>query len=184
MTWALSFRADARALPLADAHYNRQAVGSPQFVPPGRCVVLLTPARDALWVSSWPKAEYVKHRWAGAWINSTFRRDPTAPLASTLIREAIAATRAIWGDPPPLGMVTFVDANKVRRKRDPGRCYRRAGFTLVGTTQEAGLLAWQLPPESMPGPCWPLGATPWLFTALPCDPLDGIIGGPGPGGRG
>lgn len=37
--WALSHRADARALPIADRHYNRQKIGSPQFVPPGRCVV-------------------------------------------------------------------------------------------------------------------------------------------------
>ena len=25
-------------------------------------------------------------------------------------------------------MITFVDADKVRRKRDPGRCYIKAGF--------------------------------------------------------
>lgn len=27
-----------------------------------------------------------------------------------------------------MGIVTFVDAAKVRHKRDPGRCYRKAGF--------------------------------------------------------
>lgn len=40
--WRVSDRFDPRALPLADAHYNRRKAGSPQFVPPGRCVVLLT----------------------------------------------------------------------------------------------------------------------------------------------
>jgi len=41
------------ARPLADRHYNRQKIGAPQFVPPGRCVVLLTEQATALWVTSW-----------------------------------------------------------------------------------------------------------------------------------
>jgi hypothetical protein len=61
MRWYLSHRADPRALVLADRHYNRQKIGSPQFVPPGRCLVLLTRNADALWVTSWPYAEYVRH---------------------------------------------------------------------------------------------------------------------------
>ena len=126
MRWYLSHRADPRALPLADRHYSRQKIGSPQFVPPGRCQVFLTKDADALWVTSWPFAEYVKHAWAGAWINSFFRNESTE-LSSELIREALAATRALW-DPPPLGLVTFIDPKKVRKKRDFGRCYLRAGF--------------------------------------------------------
>jgi len=138
---------------LADRHYNRQKPGSPQFVPPGRCLVLLTDS--ALWVTSWPFAEYVKHAWAGAWVNSLFRRE-SGPIASELICEAIAATRWKWGDPPELGMVTFVDAGNVRRKRDPGRCYRRAGFCVVGETK-GGLVALQILPEQMPPAEKPLG---------------------------
>jgi hypothetical protein len=148
--WRRSDRFDRRALPLADAHYNRRKVGSPQFVPPGRCLVLLTDDADALWVTSYPFAEYVRHAWAGAMVNSLFRREPTCPdLASDLITAAVAATRAEWPDLPPLGIVTFVDAGKVRRKRDPGRCYRRAGWAHVGETA-GGLLAFQLKPEDWP----------------------------------
>ena len=40
MIWSLSNRADPFARDIADRHYNRQKIGSPQFVPPGRCVVL------------------------------------------------------------------------------------------------------------------------------------------------
>jgi hypothetical protein len=65
MYWNISYRADPKALPIADRHYNRQKPGTPQFVPPGRCLVLLTENADALWVSSWPFAEYVKHAWGG-----------------------------------------------------------------------------------------------------------------------
>lgn len=151
MPWRRSWRADPRALPLADRHYNRQKVGTPQFVPPGRCLVLLTDDAEAVWVTSWPIAAYVKHAWAGAMVNSLFRREG-GPLASDLIVAACAATRAHWPELPALGVVSFVDPKKTRRKRDPGRCYRRAGFTHVGYTM-AGLFAFQLRPEDFPEPC-------------------------------
>lgn len=155
MRWRLSHRADPDALPLADRHYNRQKIGSPQFVPPGRCMVLLTHCKRALWVTSWPYAEFVKHKWAGAWMNSCFRNEG-AGLSSELIGEAVAATRAFYGEPPALGMVTFVDASKTRSKRDPGRCYRRAGFKYAGQTK-GGLVALQLLPPDMPPASEPIG---------------------------
>ncbi len=52
-------------------------------------------------------------------------------------------------------MVTFVDPAKTRRKRDPGRCFRRAGFHAVGFTK-GGLVALQMLPAEMPEPCAPL----------------------------
>lgn len=160
--WRMSHRFDRAALPLADRHYNRQKPGTPQFVPPGACLVLVTgDPVAALWVTSHPLAEFTKHAWAGAWVNSLFRNEG-AGLSSELIREAVAATRAMMGEPPPLGMITFVDAGKVRPKRDPGRCYLRAGFEHDGYT-EGGLWAFRLAPEAMPAVAWPVGATLPLF---------------------
>ncbi len=153
--WLLSNRADVRARPIADRHYNRQKVGARQFVPPGRCLVLLTPSLGSLWVTSWPFGQYVKHRWPGAWVCSCFRREsPTDPLASDLIRDAVAATRYRYGDPPTLGMVTFIDREhvtpiKVRGVKTWGRTYIKAGFEPDGTTK-GGLLAFRLPPDAMP----------------------------------
>jgi hypothetical protein len=149
--WRWSHRGDKRALPLADRHYNRQKIGAPQFVPPGRCAVFLTDDADALWVTSWPLAQFVQHDWAGAMVNSLFRREGGPYLASELIIAATAATRAHWPDLPPLGIVSFVDAGKTRRKRDPGWCYRRAGWTHVGFTK-AGLWVFQLKPADFPDP--------------------------------
>lgn len=146
--WTLSNRRDHEMLPMADRHYNRQKIGSPQFVPPGRCVVLKTPCLRALWVTSWPFAEYVKHAWAGAWVNSLFRNEG-AGLSSELILDAISATKACWPQIPSLGIITFVNADKTRKKRDPGRCYRRAGFRHVGFTK-GGLWAFQMLPDEMP----------------------------------
>lgn len=148
MKWRMSYRADPAARAIADRHYNRQSVGAAQFVPPGRCVVLVIPGA-ALWITSWPFAEYVKHAWAGAWVCSAFRNErPDLYLSSALITDAIAATCSLWA-PPDLGMITFVDRDKTRRKRDPGRCYRRAGFVEVGETA-GGLVALQLTPDKMP----------------------------------
>ena len=161
MRWALSHRFDPNALPLADRHYNRRKVGSPQFVPPGRCVVLLSLDRKALWVTSWPFAEYVRHAWAGAWVNSLFRNEG-AGLSSELIREAVAATLAVWPDPSKLGIITFVDAGKTRKKRDPGRCYRKAGFRHVGFTA-GGLWTFQLLPDQFPAPLPAVGSQIGLF---------------------
>jgi len=161
MHWRLSHRFDPIAAKIADRHYNRRKPGSPQFVPPGRCMVLLTPDADALWVSSWPFAEYVKHDWAGAWICSCFRNESNI-LSSDLITEAVAATKWFWGEPPELGMVTFINTDKVRKKRDWGRCYLKAGWEKCGRTK-GGLIALQILPDQMPMFMTPCGAQLNLF---------------------
>ncbi len=148
MHWLISHRADASVVPIADRHYNRQKIGSPQFVPPGRCLVLKTALVDAFWVTSWPFGEFVKHAWPGAWVCSAFRNESSV-LSSELIIQAVAVTIWKYGPPPAIGMVTFVDPTKVKKKRDFGRCYRKAGFDEVGKTK-GGLIALQLKPAKMP----------------------------------
>jgi hypothetical protein len=171
--WTLSHRADQDCLPLADRHYNRQKVGSPQFVPPGRCLVFKQ--ADAVWVSSWPFPEYVKHAWPGAWVNSMFRNEGGDGVASAMIREAVAATCAEW-PVPQLGMVSFIDPLHVRPRKVRGRAtwghsYFEAGFVHVGYTK-AGLWAMQLTPDRMPTPTKAYVETP-LFDAV--DPVDRIV---------
>jgi hypothetical protein len=141
-------------VPLADRHYNRRKVGSPQFVPPGRCLVFLSACERAVWITSWPFPEYVRHAWPGAWVNSLFRREGGIK-ASEMIRQAVAATRSIW-TPPELGIVSFVNPKKVKpimRRGQPvyGYCYLKAGFRHVGYTK-GGLWAWQMLPHEMPEP--------------------------------
>lgn len=153
MRWCLSNRADPAARQIADRHYNRQKVGSPQFVAPGRCCVLLEQQGKALWVTSWPFAEYVKHEWAGAWLCSAFRSEDAGGSVE-LVRQALAASRAHFGEPPALGCVTFIDSRKVepiltRGVPTFGFIWIKAGFKYVGKTK-AGLLAYQILPEDMP----------------------------------
>ncbi len=165
--WTLSHKYDELGASLADRHYNRRTVGSPQFVPPGRSVVLIGKQRRAVWVS-W-QSDYIKHAWPDCWGNTLFRSEGEG-LASELITSAVAATRAVWGEPPPHGVITFVDPDKVRSS-NPGYCYRCAGFELVGRTLgghgRASLLVFQLPPERFPAPAPPAGFQPSLFESTP-----------------
>ena len=161
MPWRWSNRCEKRSRVIADRHYNRQSIGAANFVPRGRCLVLYAgnAKGEAFWVTSWPFSEYVRHAWAGAWMCSAFRNEGFG-VASDMIRHAVAATREVFGEPPPLGMVTFVDRSKVKPTRVRGRdvwgwCYRRAGFVECGETA-GGLLALQMPPDAMPAPRRPL----------------------------
>jgi hypothetical protein len=171
MRWHLSNHASKRCLPMADRHYSRKKVGSRQFTPPGRKLVLRTESDDAVWVTSWPFPQYVKHGWAGAWTCSLFRNE-SAELASELIREAVAATRAYFGEPPDLGFVTFLDARYVepvivRGLPTFGYCWIKAGWKYVGKTK-AGQLAFQQTPERMPPAELCCGIQLNLNGELPC----------------
>ena len=156
MIWHLSHRADPDARALADRHYNRQSVGHTQFAPTGSAFVLISADRRAFWITSAPKAEFTKHQWAGAWVNSAFRTEGLGP-ASDLIRQAIAATLWHYGEPPALGMVTFINRAAVRPTMVRGApvwgwTYRKAGFVEVGETKRRRHLALQLLPAAMPPP--------------------------------
>ncbi|HEY1630823.1 MAG TPA: hypothetical protein VGF56_05875 [Rhizomicrobium sp.] len=156
MIWRLAHRADPDGRALADRHYSRQKVGSPQFMPAGSCRVLVATNKRAVFGLSYPKAEYVHHAWLGAWITSIFRNENAGPLASDMIREALAIMQTLY-DVPPLGCVTFVDPKQVpgvlvRGERIKGFCFWKAGFRLVGETKKKKLLAYQLLPHQMPAP--------------------------------
>ena len=159
--WTLADRGCPTCRKLADRHYSRQKPGSPLFVPPGRCKVFRSGApAKALWVTSWPFAEYTKHAWAGAWICSLFRNEG-AGLSSHLITEAIAATRFFW-DPPEKGMVTFVKKSAIKSV-NPGYCYKKAGFRVVGETKVNKLVALQMLPSEMPDARPPIGVQMGMF---------------------
>lgn len=153
MKWVKVTRADPLANAVAKRHYTCQSPDSGQYVPPGKCLCLYSHRRGrALWVTSWPKAEYVKHAWPGAWMCSIFRNESHV-LASVLIRQAVAATRWHYGTPPEFGMVTFVDERRVAAKERPGQCFLDAGFRQLDVrTRMEDLLVFQMLLEDMPAP--------------------------------
>lgn len=163
MIWTVSWRADPRVARLADRHYSRQSHGSRQFSPPGRVYVLVTDDGLAAWVTHWPRPDLAMHGRGDAWVCSLFRNEGPF-LSSDLIRQAVAATRARWPT-PPAGMLTFVDTDRIRPKRDPGRCFRRAGFKEVGRTKDRDLVVLQLAVDAMPEPAPALGVQEELALA-------------------
>lgn len=158
--WRVSHRADPRAVEIADRHYNRQKPWTAQFVPPGRCLVLLAVSGVALWVTSWPYAEWVRHRWPGAMVCSLFRRE-SGPPASTMIREALACTRWRWPDLPEIGLLTFINRSQVkptivRGRKVYGWTWMRTGFRSDGETA-GGLMALCIPASDFPPAMTPAG---------------------------
>ncbi len=153
MIWCRSHRFDPPAREIADRHYSRQKPGTPQFVRAGSCCVFLTHCGRGLWVTSWQT--FNNGAWRGAWDNVLFRSEG-AGISSDLIRQAVAATRAHYGEPPALGMVTSIDRDKVKPTMVRGVpvwgwAYRKAGFVDAGETQ-SGKLVLQLWPADMPQP--------------------------------
>lgn len=145
--WRISDRYDPAAVALADRHYSRQKPGTPQFIPPGTYLALVSADKTAAWVTAWPR--FRQDEWRGAWVNSLFRKEGPG-LASEMICRAVAHTRAKWPLVPDLGMVTFIDPDKVR-SANPGYCYLMAGFRRVGRTPK-GLHVLRLLPGDMPAP--------------------------------
>ncbi|MDF2684770.1 MAG: hypothetical protein K0R47_5960 [Brevibacillus sp.] len=97
---------------------------------------------------------------------SAFRNEG-AGVASELIMQAVAATRAKFGEPPALGMVTFIDRSKVKPTMvhgEPtwGYTWKKCGFEYVGETK-GGLMALQLRPERMPLPDFACGTQLQMF---------------------
>lgn len=92
-----------------------------------------------------------------------------------MICQAVAATRAHYGEAPALGMVTFIDRRKVRPimvRGEPtwGWTYRKAGFSYAGETK-GGLMVMQLLPPDMPAP---LAAKPRAMHGTPLFDAQGL----------
>ncbi|GIP54275.1 hypothetical protein J42TS3_33100 [Paenibacillus vini] len=99
--------------------------------------MLRTATGNAVWVT-----------WSGirddgllAWECTIFRNESTY-LSSDMIRIAVAATIDEWGQPPPDGIITYVDQLKVRSS-NPGYCFLSAGFHKLGFSKRRKLLLLQ-----------------------------------------
>ncbi len=130
--WERVTKWNESACKLADNHYSRQSVGSNQALPPGETLLMLTPSRDAVWgaVHNMEPGSPAKR-----WRVSIFRREG-GRRSSDLIQEATRMTLDYWARHyrmPEVPLMTEVDADLTRRKRDPGRCFHKAGWELWST---------------------------------------------------
>jgi hypothetical protein len=152
--WHVVKRCDpsARALVDGDAfgllpHYSRQTPGAPEFMASGKTLVMLTDDARAVWgvIESLEPGNTGKLHWRV----SMFRNEG-AGVSSELIREATNRTFSYWqrhyGALPPVPLRTEVNPRKVRPKRDPGRCFLRAGWRRVKVHR--GLVVLEAPGET------------------------------------
>lgn len=135
--WQQVKRCDARAAAMADRHYSRQTHGHREFMPPGRTLVLLGPA----WL--WDVCLNLDPTGKRRWRVTIFRNEaPHLARSSDLIREATRLTYEYYG-PQDVPLETEVDPRRTRHKRDPGRCFRKAGWTVH--RQHRGLVVLRAP---------------------------------------
>ena len=156
--WSHVARNDSRCRELVDGvgggastpHYSRESVGAVDFMGSGKTFVLLAEHEGgsrAVWgvIENFDGSRDGTRRF-----RCSIYRNETPWLSSELIREATALTyerwaRAFqWSGSPPL--ITEVDASKVKRKRDPGRCFLKAGWTRTGEITTRGRLIFRAPP--------------------------------------
>jgi hypothetical protein len=127
----------------ADRHYSRKTPGSSHFMGPGQTLVLLSTDDTALF--GWRVQEYRKDEQQG--IECNIFRNEGPHLSSELILEAEKWAIEKW--PGARRLFTMVDSKKIRRKRDPGRCFRKAGWSPCGISKDRGLIILEKPlPES------------------------------------
>lgn len=140
--WRKVKRCDVQARLLADRHYSRQTPGAQEFMSNGRTLVLTTDDGLAVWGAIENKDPAGGHRWRC----SIFRNE--GPVRSSeLVREGTLRTVEYWRRKyrglPAVPLTTEIDPGKVRRKRDPGRCFIKAGWVKVD--ERRGLVVLQAP---------------------------------------
>lgn len=114
-----------------------------QFVGPGEKMVLLTEDARALFV--WRK--FLSDAGESGVNCAVFRNEGSgAGRSSDLIREA---DRVAWQRWPGERLYTYVDPSNVKHKRDPGRCFLKAGWKPCGITKSGKLIFQCLPDEAV-----------------------------------
>lgn len=125
-----------------DRHYSRQRYKDGRkpllFCGSGFKRVLMTPDARAIFVWRKFKDDCVDERTGQQQqgVNCAVFRNEGNAKSSWLILEA---EKIAERDFPGERLYTYVDAKKIRPKRDPGRCFIRAGWHRCGTTK-SGLL--------------------------------------------
>jgi hypothetical protein len=139
--WLAVKRTDKRAFALYRRHYSAKKnlpyrhVGNTNVTGSGETMVLLSQLGTALFVWLRNTVERLDHQHG---VNCTVFRNEGAGLSSDLIREADDLAWQRWTDEPR--HFTYVDPKQIRHKRDPGRCFLKAGWRKCGVSAEGKLI--------------------------------------------
>jgi hypothetical protein len=115
---------DIEACLLADRHYSRQKPGTNQFMPPGRTMVLRSCEGDVVFGWLWQQ----KRDDSQDGYNCSIFRNESGRLSSDIILEAERKVIAEWGANRGF---TYIDQESISNKRNPGYCFKVAGWQFV-----------------------------------------------------
>lgn len=130
--WEKVTKFDKAACLLADRHYSRRKIGSPQFMPPGETIVLLAEAAVFGWWRPHPDSGIVSMNGLDGWTCTIFRNESPI-LSSTLILDAELAL--VERPPGPDGLITYVWDSKIESE-NPGYCFKMAGWEVRGRSAD------------------------------------------------
>jgi len=124
---------DPECAELADRHYSRQKIRSPQFAPPGETLIL----RDTRGLVLFVWCHQLQRRADGQeGINCTIFRNESARQSSEIILEAEQFALHKWGD---IRAFTYIDPAKIR-SQNPGYCFKIAGWKQRGRSASGKIL--------------------------------------------
>ena len=134
--WQQVGKFDPRTADLADRHYSRRKVGSPQFMPPGQTLILLSHDERAVfgWWRPHPASGLQSMNGLDGWTCTIFRNESSV-LASLLILDAEEALYRTGHDIGPDGLLTYVWDSRVRSV-NPGFCFKQAGWQRAGKSAD------------------------------------------------
>lgn len=114
---------DGEMAMLADRHYSRQKIGTRQFLPNGRKLVIRDAFGDVLF--GWMFQEHRDDGQQG--VNCSIFRNESRRKSSDIILECEELAVRKWG---PQRMFTYINPAKIRSV-NPGYCFKHAGWTNV-----------------------------------------------------
>jgi hypothetical protein len=118
---------DAESCQLADKHYSRQKPGTNQFMPPGKTMILRSAAGDVVFGWLWQQ----KRDDGQTGYNCSIFRNESQRLSSEIILEAERKVVIEWGANRGF---TYIDPESISNKRNPGYCFKVAGWEFVKET--------------------------------------------------
>lgn len=134
--WQRVQKFDKIGAQLADRHYSRRKVGSPQFMPPGQTIVLrYTHTAVFGWWRPDPASGIKAMNGLDGWTCTIFRNEQREVLSSVLVLDAELAIAEAGYDCGPSGLLTYVFDRKVKSV-NPGFCFKAAGWKVAGRSAD------------------------------------------------
>jgi hypothetical protein len=132
VNWQRVTKFDPRSATLADRHYSRRKIGSPQFMPPGQTVILFCESGAVFgWWRPHPASGIKSMNGLDGWTCTIFRNESSI-LSSQLILEA---EQFLPSDCGPDGLLTYVWDKKIK-STNPGYCFKLAGYKPIGRSAD------------------------------------------------